>query len=183
MTNDIPVNSKDFELFHYGIKGMKWGVRRKEGPDGTVSSAVKSKSDDSSEGSSKGGSGGSEGSSSTSSSSDSRRAADLKTRDVSQLSNQELRELNDRLNLEMNYNRLTATNNASAMDRGLKHVQTGLKVMSLATQIYQLKNNPLVQLGLSAITGKQAKISKSDNKIPDLEGLFPYPRAEDREFA
>lgn len=33
--------SNDLELFHYGIKGMKWGVRRKEGSDGTVSSAVK----------------------------------------------------------------------------------------------------------------------------------------------
>lgn len=37
------ITSEDLELFHYGIKGMKWGVRRKEGPDGTVSSNVKSK--------------------------------------------------------------------------------------------------------------------------------------------
>lgn len=34
-------NSEDLELFHYGVKGMRWGVRRKEGPDGTVSSAIK----------------------------------------------------------------------------------------------------------------------------------------------
>lgn len=39
----VAETSEDFELFHYGIKGMKWGVRRPEGPDGTVRSAVKAK--------------------------------------------------------------------------------------------------------------------------------------------
>lgn len=39
MTTDIFEDSENLELFHYGIKGMKWGVRRKEGPDGTVGSA------------------------------------------------------------------------------------------------------------------------------------------------
>lgn len=34
------IAAEDLELFHYGVKGMKWGVRRKEGPDGLV---VKSK--------------------------------------------------------------------------------------------------------------------------------------------
>lgn len=29
--------AKDLELFHAGVKGMKWGVRRKPGADGTVS--------------------------------------------------------------------------------------------------------------------------------------------------
>lgn len=28
--------SNDLELFHYGTKGMRWGVRRKIGPDGEV---------------------------------------------------------------------------------------------------------------------------------------------------
>lgn len=31
---------EDYELVHYGIKGMKWGVRRKDGPDGTVSGGL-----------------------------------------------------------------------------------------------------------------------------------------------
>ena len=34
------ITTEDLELFHYGVKGMRWGVRRKEGPDGRV---VKSK--------------------------------------------------------------------------------------------------------------------------------------------
>lgn len=28
--------TKNLELFHYGVKGMKWGVRRPQGPDGQV---------------------------------------------------------------------------------------------------------------------------------------------------
>lgn len=35
-------NPEDYELVHYGIKGMKWGRRRPDGPDGTVSSGAKS---------------------------------------------------------------------------------------------------------------------------------------------
>jgi len=30
----------DNELAHFGIKGMKWGVRRQDGPDGTVTSQM-----------------------------------------------------------------------------------------------------------------------------------------------
>ena len=34
--NHYGKSSEDLELFHYGVKGMKWGVRRPEGPGGRV---------------------------------------------------------------------------------------------------------------------------------------------------
>lgn len=34
----IPESAEDLQLFHHGIKGMRWGVTREEGPDGNVSS-------------------------------------------------------------------------------------------------------------------------------------------------
>lgn len=119
--------SKDLELFHYGIKGMKWGVRRKEGPDGTVSSRLKGrkKSDDTPE------------------SEDSKRVKGLRGKKVSSLSNSELKELNKRLDLEQNYSRLTKK--PSSVQKGIKYTQTGLTVVGLATAAYKLKDNDLVK--------------------------------------
>ena len=83
------------ELYHFGIKGMKWGVHK----DRKRSVRTKrSKSD----------------------SSDYSESRDLLTKSPNQLSNTQLRKLNERLNLEQQYSNLTKTqkqNGQSFMSR------------------------------------------------------------------
>ena len=72
------------ELYHFGVKGMKWGVHK----DRKRSVRTKrSKSDSSDYGESR----------------------DLLTKSPNQLSNAQLRKLNERLNLEQQYSNLTKT--------------------------------------------------------------------------
>ena len=66
------------ELYHYGVPGMKWGVRRSQNKLDKIDR--RSKKNDWSE--------------------DATTAAKIKTKKVSQMTNAELRKLNDRRNLE-----------------------------------------------------------------------------------
>lgn len=79
-------------IAHWGIRGMKWGIRRKRGKDGTVGSTAKMVSENLSE--------------------DAARAmvlgAKARSGGTSSLSNREMRELIDRMNLQQNYARLIA---------------------------------------------------------------------------
>ena len=70
------------ELQHWGVKGMKWGVRRSRLSSDSSSSRRSSKSEDYV------------------------RAKALKKKKLSQLSNSELKELNNRMQLEQNYRNL-----------------------------------------------------------------------------
>lgn len=81
------------ELYHYGVKGMKWGQRRAEAKMNKLSLRSKKKgwSDDATE------------------------AAKIKTKKVGQMSNSELRKLNERQQLELNYKR----SNPNAIKKGL----------------------------------------------------------------
>lgn len=78
------------ELYHYGIKGMKWGVRRYQNEDGSYTSLGKERRR-------------------VEYSDDYKRASELKNRDPRSLSNKELSELNTRMQLEDNYARLMAS--------------------------------------------------------------------------
>lgn len=81
-----PIN----QLYHFGIKGQKWGVRRFQNEDGTRTSAGKKR--DSRHGKSE----------------DHMKSRNAKKRGPQGLSNDELKKLNERLRLEEDYMKLTA---------------------------------------------------------------------------
>lgn len=89
---------KNYELYHHGIKGMKWGIRRFQNKDGTLTPAGrKRKRDDYHE--------------------DYKKAHDRKS--VKYMSDAELRSRNNRLQAERQYEQLT-----KKTSRGKKVVNT-----------------------------------------------------------
>ena len=85
MNNEnINLNNQN-ELTHYGILGMKWGVRRSQKQLARISNKAKKK-------------GWSE---------DAETAAKLKTKSLNQMSNAELKKFNERKRLENEYKQLT----------------------------------------------------------------------------
>ena len=76
------------ELYHFGIKGMKWGIRRYQNKDGSLTPAGRKRQK----------------------SEDHIRAKNLKKKKLSELSNAELRELNNRMQLESQYKNLKKQN-------------------------------------------------------------------------
>lgn len=82
------------ELYHYGIKGMKWGIRRFRNKDGSLTAAGKKRYSD-----------------------DYVKAHSGK--DVKEMSDNELRSVNNRLQMERQYQQLTKK---STSNRGKKIV-------------------------------------------------------------
>lgn len=75
----------DHELYHWGVKGMKWGVRRYQNKDGSLTPAGRKRYAEPHE--------------------DYKRAHDKKS--VKQMSDRELRERNNRLEMERKYGQFT----------------------------------------------------------------------------
>lgn len=116
------------EIKHYGVLGMKWG-RRKDKGNSAVSSKPKAEMSEDAK---------------------SAKAAGEKAKSsgVSSLSNKELQSLNERLNLEANYSRLTTsgTKEKTAADRGEQIYKGMKKAVDIGNDIYRTYNSPVVKM-------------------------------------
>ena len=127
-------------LMHYGIKGMKWGVRRYQNEDGTLTPSGKKRY-----------------SQNDSPSEDYVRAHTKKP--VSQMSDQELRTVNNRLQMERQYQQLTVSPGK---------MQSAMKKVAAATAA-------LGTLGAIADADEKApgNIDKSVNNGPKTADTLP----------
>ena len=120
------------DLKHFGILGMKWGVRR-----GRNVSSRFGKNKNSTKGWSE----------------DAKETGRLKKKEVSQLTNAELQKLNTRMSLENNYRSL----NKSNVSKGLAYVATA---SAMAGTIVGLHNNSstLINIGKKVVTNIGKKV-------------------------
>lgn len=120
--SDIYISSVE-ELTHWGVKGMRWGVRTS--PDGVKSGKPKAKA--------------------PKESGDYKRASKLKTKKISEMTNKELGDLNKRLQLEKSYAELTRK--PSKFEKFKKVTNNILWVANVANQGVSIAKGPLGQAG------------------------------------
>lgn len=114
MENNYILTS-DGELYHWGVKGMKWGVRRYQNKDGSLKPAGKKRRKDTSNWSE-----------------DAKEAARIKKKKVNEMSNAELQKLNNRQNLERQHAQL----NPGAVRRGIAAVAATAAFMGTILKVY-----------------------------------------------
>lgn len=129
------------ELCHYGVLGMKWGVRRGRSSGSSKKRRGSKMSDDA------------------------RNAAKLKKKRVSELSNAELRWLNDRQQLEQNHARL----NPNKVKRGLA-AATGIVGTATATLALAKNSKKLVDEGRKIIDSIYDRVG--DQLLRELNAGF-----------
>lgn len=113
----------DSYLAHYGIKGMKWGVRRYQNKDGSYTAAGKRRR--------------------YNNSSDYEETRSLRKKNYRELSNEELKKLNKRMNLEAEYQRL----NPQGIFRGQKAAKTIIGLAGTVGGLYAISRSPWVEAG------------------------------------
>lgn len=123
---DVLVDAIDSEeLLHYGVKGMKWGVRRTDSQLARARGAKPSE--------------------------DHKKVASYQARakagGVKTLSNKEMQAVVNRLNLEQNYKRL----NPSTINRGLNTTKSVVGAVGTVSSVIALANSPAGQAAKKAI--------------------------------
>lgn len=115
----------EYELYHHGIKGMKWGIRRFQNKNGRLTDAGKKRYGSMSD--------------------DAKDVYKLRQKRADQLSNAELKKVNERVRLEQEYSRL----NPRSIKKGLTFVTTAATIMGTAVGLYN-NSSQLVKIGKSA---------------------------------
>lgn len=111
----------DNELYHYGVLGMKWGVIRDRSR--SIGSSRRKKSR-------------------LNLSDDARTAEKLKKKKLGEMSNTELRKLNERQNLERNYRQL----NKSHIEKGMAFVTSAAATTGTIIALYN-NSGKLINIG------------------------------------
>ena len=105
------------ELYHFGVKGMRWGVR-KASPSGSGTKSYKSSRDYNAA---------------------NRLRRKAKQSGAKSLTNKEMKMVNTRLELEKKYNQL----NPSSLEKGRKVLATTVSVVGGVTTLYAASQSPL----------------------------------------
>lgn len=131
----------DNELYHYGVKGMRWGVRRSRSKSSYISKKKRKKA-----------------ASTKNMSADAKEAARLKKKSVNQMSNAELRKYNERKQLEQQYAKL----NPSNIKRGIAIAGTVAGTLGTVVSLYN-NGNQAITVG-KKVFDQIVKASKQTKK-------------------
>ena len=130
------------ELMHYGILGMKWGVRKDYRSSGSGKRKQSSQEDWSD---------------------DAKEASRINKKRVNQMSNAELRKLNERQNLERQHSQL----NPGVISKGMKYATTAATLTGTALALYA-NSDKIIKLGknIAQTIIKANKVVPSQYRLP-----------------
>lgn len=129
------ITAEEF-IQHYGVKGMKWGQRKRSARQEAARAAQFAKRKPPSD--------------------DFKKSRELKRKGARALSNAELKEVNNRLNLEQNFNRM----NPNAIKKGQLAVGAVLAIGATANAAIQFANSPAGKALATKLFKKSGSVSK-----------------------
>lgn len=124
-------------LEHFGIRGMKWGVRKSRSGSSTPAAPTHKPE--------------------KKTSADFKRIKKARSKHPSELSNKQLKDLNERLNLEKQFKELTTKVDAKKIDVGHDKVKYLLGFATTATTAYAVSKSPLAK-DVGKVFQKKAKV-------------------------